>query len=206
MLKCSSERCVCAPHSLSAATSTTPRLSVSFRVSAIGISPGRVFESAFESRDRSGNAIFGSTARSKIRPVEPTLAGIRTGHLICQGHARLSPGAAAVRERTDMRRYVQGCRAERWHLEVSRSGDLRPIRVITEFRSPDKICSNNRQFCWDDAPGERQWHGRAGGAAIKTRKNFGLSADATEAEVAAKMRTRRRCVKGARLSSIRSAR
>src|SRR5262249_23130310 len=35
MLKCSSERCVCAPHSLSAATSTTPRLSVSFRVLAM---------------------------------------------------------------------------------------------------------------------------------------------------------------------------
>src|SRR5215471_5945390 len=29
MLKCSSDRCVCAPHSLSAGTSTTPRLSVS---------------------------------------------------------------------------------------------------------------------------------------------------------------------------------
>src|SRR5262245_60091847 len=31
MLKCSSERCVCAPHSLSAATLTSPRLSVSLR-------------------------------------------------------------------------------------------------------------------------------------------------------------------------------
>src|SRR4029450_7751960 len=36
MLKCSSERWVCAPHSLSAGTSTTPRLSLSFRVSAMG--------------------------------------------------------------------------------------------------------------------------------------------------------------------------
>src|SRR5216683_7432900 len=35
MLKCSSERCVCAPQSLSAATSTSPRLSVSLRISAI---------------------------------------------------------------------------------------------------------------------------------------------------------------------------
>src|SRR6516165_4301416 len=35
MLKCSSERCVCAPHSLSAGTSTTPRLSVSLRTSVI---------------------------------------------------------------------------------------------------------------------------------------------------------------------------
>src|SRR5215469_4275084 len=33
MLKCSSERCVCAPHNLSAGTSTTPRLSVSLRTS-----------------------------------------------------------------------------------------------------------------------------------------------------------------------------
>src|SRR5262249_9264504 len=33
MLKCSSERCVCAPHSLSAGTSTTPMLSVSLRTS-----------------------------------------------------------------------------------------------------------------------------------------------------------------------------
>src|SRR5262249_46978175 len=36
MLKCLSERWVCAPHSLSAGTSTTPRLSLSFRVSAMG--------------------------------------------------------------------------------------------------------------------------------------------------------------------------
>src|SRR6516164_3527489 len=36
MLKCSSERCVCAPHNLSAGTSTTPRLSVSLRTSVIG--------------------------------------------------------------------------------------------------------------------------------------------------------------------------
>src|SRR2546423_5396344 len=35
MLKCSSERCVCAPHSLSAGTSTTPILSVSLRTSVI---------------------------------------------------------------------------------------------------------------------------------------------------------------------------
>src|SRR5271170_7083593 len=35
MLKCSSERCVCAPHSLSAGTSTTPMLSVSLRTSVI---------------------------------------------------------------------------------------------------------------------------------------------------------------------------
>src|SRR5215471_16162655 len=35
MLKCSSERWVCAPHSLSAGTSTTPRLSVSLRISVI---------------------------------------------------------------------------------------------------------------------------------------------------------------------------
>ena len=32
MLKCSSDRWVCAPHSLSAGTSTSPRLSVSFRI------------------------------------------------------------------------------------------------------------------------------------------------------------------------------
>src|SRR5260370_39352406 len=31
MLKCSSDRCVCAPHSLSLGTSTSPRLSVSLR-------------------------------------------------------------------------------------------------------------------------------------------------------------------------------
>src|SRR5271167_1799946 len=37
MLKCSSERCVCAPHSLSAGTSTTPRLSVSLRTSGIAL-------------------------------------------------------------------------------------------------------------------------------------------------------------------------
>src|SRR2546422_2945640 len=35
MLKCSSERCVCAPQSLSTGTSTTPRLSVSLRDSVI---------------------------------------------------------------------------------------------------------------------------------------------------------------------------
>src|SRR6266436_3772792 len=35
MLKCSSERCVCAPQSLSAGTFTSPRLSLSFRISAI---------------------------------------------------------------------------------------------------------------------------------------------------------------------------
>src|SRR5262249_7857796 len=35
MLKCSSERCVCAPHSLSAGTLTTPRLSISLRMSFI---------------------------------------------------------------------------------------------------------------------------------------------------------------------------
>src|SRR5437764_8368974 len=34
MLKCSSERWVCAPHSLSAGTLTSPRLSVSLRTSA----------------------------------------------------------------------------------------------------------------------------------------------------------------------------
>src|ERR1700733_3938123 len=33
MLKCSSDRCVCAPQSLSLGTSTSPRLSVSFRMS-----------------------------------------------------------------------------------------------------------------------------------------------------------------------------
>src|ERR1700722_1090166 len=36
MLKCSSERCVCAPQSLSAGTSTTPMLSVSLRKSVMG--------------------------------------------------------------------------------------------------------------------------------------------------------------------------
>src|SRR5260370_41672490 len=36
MLKCSIERWVCAPQSLSAGTSTAPRLSVSFRMSAMG--------------------------------------------------------------------------------------------------------------------------------------------------------------------------
>src|SRR6266851_4622361 len=35
MLKCSSERWVCAPHSLSSGTSTTPRLSVSLRISVM---------------------------------------------------------------------------------------------------------------------------------------------------------------------------
>src|ERR1700752_319960 len=39
MLKCSSDRCVCAPQSLSAGTSTTPRLSVSCRILLIVISP-----------------------------------------------------------------------------------------------------------------------------------------------------------------------
>src|SRR5215472_455020 len=38
MLKCSMERWVCAPHSLSEVTSTTPRLSVSFLMSGIGLS------------------------------------------------------------------------------------------------------------------------------------------------------------------------
>src|ERR1700688_2938029 len=38
MLKCSSERWVWAPQSLSAGTSTTPRLSVSFLVSVMGLS------------------------------------------------------------------------------------------------------------------------------------------------------------------------
>src|SRR5215471_6639206 len=42
MLKCSSDRCVCAPHSLSAGTSTTPRLSVSFRMLLIAIAPSIV--------------------------------------------------------------------------------------------------------------------------------------------------------------------
>src|ERR1700722_1412154 len=37
MLKCSSERWVCAPQSLSEGTSTTPRLSVSFLMSVIGL-------------------------------------------------------------------------------------------------------------------------------------------------------------------------
>src|SRR5215831_17577235 len=36
MLKCSSDRCVCAPQSLSAGTSTSPRLSVSLRVAVMG--------------------------------------------------------------------------------------------------------------------------------------------------------------------------
>src|ERR1700748_2548853 len=36
MLKCSRERCVCAPHNLSAGTSTVPRLSVSMRMLVIG--------------------------------------------------------------------------------------------------------------------------------------------------------------------------
>ena len=38
MLKCSSERWVCAPHSLSSGTSTTPRLSLSFRIPVIDLS------------------------------------------------------------------------------------------------------------------------------------------------------------------------
>src|ERR1700722_11342339 len=38
MLKCSSERWVCAPQSFSAGTSTTPRLSVSCRVPDIAVS------------------------------------------------------------------------------------------------------------------------------------------------------------------------
>src|SRR5215469_8625935 len=39
MLKCSSERWVCAPQSLSAGTSTTPRLSVSLLMSGMGTLP-----------------------------------------------------------------------------------------------------------------------------------------------------------------------
>src|SRR5262245_24127579 len=35
MLKCSSDRCVCAPQSLSAGTSTSPRLSVSLRMAVM---------------------------------------------------------------------------------------------------------------------------------------------------------------------------
>src|ERR1700720_2263328 len=38
MLKCSSERWVCAPHSLSVGTSTIPRLSVSFLISTMDLS------------------------------------------------------------------------------------------------------------------------------------------------------------------------
>src|SRR5437879_4156616 len=41
MLKCSSERCVCAPQSLSAGTSTFPRLSVSTRVVSAAGSPAK---------------------------------------------------------------------------------------------------------------------------------------------------------------------
>src|SRR5208282_6879918 len=44
MLKYLSERWVCAPHSLSAGTSTTPRLSLSFLMSAIAFLLGSIFD------------------------------------------------------------------------------------------------------------------------------------------------------------------
>src|SRR6516162_7547459 len=43
MLKCCSERCVCAPQSLSAGTETSPRLSLSMRNSVIPTSNARIF-------------------------------------------------------------------------------------------------------------------------------------------------------------------
>src|SRR5262245_5653910 len=52
MLKCSSDRCVCAPQSLSAGTSTAPRLSVSVRTFAICITPCSA-ENTISSRLRS---------------------------------------------------------------------------------------------------------------------------------------------------------
>src|ERR1700741_1931435 len=47
MLKCCSERCVCAPQSLSAGTLTWPRLSASVRYSAIVFSSALGWSTAF---------------------------------------------------------------------------------------------------------------------------------------------------------------
>src|SRR3981081_3926017 len=48
MLKCSSERWVCAPQSLSAGTSTPPRLSISFRMSLVMLFFPNVVSHAFD--------------------------------------------------------------------------------------------------------------------------------------------------------------
>src|SRR5216683_1851212 len=65
MLKCSSDRCVCAPHSLSAGTFTSPRLSVSLRMSVtahLTLICGDITPSSSGPRASSG--------RSKLRPEE----------------------------------------------------------------------------------------------------------------------------------------
>src|SRR6266700_2477937 len=68
MLKCSSERWVCAPHNLSAGTSTTPRLSVSLRISVmvslaswslgLGWPSGHVCSGRAERLEEIGRALF----------------------------------------------------------------------------------------------------------------------------------------------------
>src|SRR5262252_2667075 len=65
MLKCSSERWVCAPHSLSAGTSTTPRLSLSFRVSAMG----SLLDSILKSRRIRVNRSGAGWAPPRSRPL-----------------------------------------------------------------------------------------------------------------------------------------
>src|ERR1700678_1641633 len=91
MLKCSSERWVWAPHSLSAGTSTTPRLSVSFLISAMDLSLA-VRQGAADSGFRVGVTTPCSAS--------PSLQGNAAGTAVL---VRLNQPGAPLRARRDFR-------------------------------------------------------------------------------------------------------
>src|SRR5215472_2061901 len=86
MLKCSSERWVCAPQSLSAGTSTTPRLSVSFLISGMGTllrSTTRFFQRDHSIASAVDAPQAGDTHSSKT---SPSPFGIRRENVILRRH------------------------------------------------------------------------------------------------------------------------
>src|SRR5919197_1092729 len=98
MLKCSSERWVCAPHSLSAGTSTTPRLSLSFRMSAMGLllrCKLKLWKGGVNLLNAAGRVSASSTASA------PGLAGLHRSYDLRPSQANRRVGLRGRRSATD---------------------------------------------------------------------------------------------------------
>src|SRR5262245_50033671 len=129
MLKCSSDRCVCAPQSLSAGTSTAPRLSVSVRTFAICITPcsaENTISSRLRSRDYLEIVVDGGYDRHSSCPQ------------VGDGLIAFAVDNADERDDASLDENVNGVVADRLESE-ERLGD-HPRREHPESRAPASEC------------------------------------------------------------------
>src|SRR5215472_7544148 len=137
MLKCSSERCVCAPHSLSAGTSTTPRLSLSCLISTIEFSSTLELLNWLSPHCRS--ILGGRSSSSEVFVPRPQVRKLVE-------HCRWSPGSQAPETRSPKARVAKDT-----HDTALRGKSLRPSTAAW-WHSPLRIpiletANRNRKQC-----------------------------------------------------------